>query len=148
NFNSRKAFIGRVEYLKKGFVNFMLGSSAYLAGITTMYGVHAGVGIEKHLLILSEFDWAKSLPTLLPDEKSTAAFVEVSYDLTNGVFLVGRFDYFRNLTGGQTYTRYIIGADIFPIPHIDFMPQFRLNTANVNGAPQPGKALIQSHIYF
>jgi hypothetical protein len=148
NFNSKKAFIGRVEYLKKGIVNFMLGSSAYLTSLTKLYGLHAGLGIDRHLVILSEFDWAKSLPTLSPNERSTAAFVEVSYNLMNGVFFVGRFDYFRNLTGGQIYTRYIIGADIFPIPHFDFMPQIRLNTTNISNAPQPVEALIQSHIYF
>ncbi len=148
NFNSKKAFIGSVEYLAKGFVNFMLGGSAYVTGLTTMYGVHAGVGIDKRLTILSEFDWAKSLPTLLPDEKSNAAFVEVSYNFMNGLFGVGRFDYFRNSAGGQIYARYIIGADIFPIPHLDFMPQVRFNTTNVTGAPQPVEALIQSHIYF
>lgn len=148
NFNSRKALIGRVEYIWKSFVNFMLGSSAYVAGDTKLYGVHAGIGISKRLTILSELDWARSLPNSSINEKSTAAFVEVSYNLTNGLFCVGRFDYFQSLSAGQTYTRYIVGADIFPIPHIDLIPQIRFNSTGLPGSSQPVEALVQSHIYF
>ena len=148
NFNSKKAFIARAEYLTKGIVNFMIGSSAYLSGMT-MYGVHAGVGIDNRLTILGEFDWAKSLPTVVPSNAtSNAAFVEVSYSFMNGLFGVGRFDYFKTYAGGPTYARYILGADIYPLPHLDFMPQVRFNTTNVAGAPQPVEALIQSHVYF
>jgi len=160
DFNSGKAIIGRVEYLLKGPFNFVIGASGYAAGKTkvpsgpsvagpTMFGLHAGAGIGEQLTILGEFDWAKSLPNVLPaDSKSNAAFVEVTYEISNGLFAVGRYDYFKTDTGGPMYARYIVGLNVYPIPHLDFMPQVRFNTTNLSGASQPVEALIQSHIYF
>ncbi len=149
SFNSDKAFIGRVEYMTRGFVNLMVGASGYLSSGTKMWGAHAGLGIGKRLSILGEFDWARSLPTVMPLHSiSNASFVEVSYFITNGLFGVGRFDYFKQYPAGPAYYRYIIGADVYPIPHVDFMPQIRFNTTNVIGAPHPVEALIQSHVYF
>jgi hypothetical protein len=61
---------------------------------------------------------------------------------------MGRFDYFKTYAGGPYYSRYILGVNIYPLPHLDFMPQVRFNTTNAVGAPQPLEALIQSHVYF
>ncbi len=149
NFTSQKAFIGKVEYLTKG--NFMVGASAYLAGSTKMYGLQAGLGIGDQLSILGEFDLANSLPGLTQthgNAKSTAAFVEATYFIINGLSATGRFDYFRTIAGGPIYERYAIGPDIYPLPHLDFMPQVRFNLNNIVGATRPVEALIQSHIYF
>jgi hypothetical protein len=153
NFTSNKAFIGKAEYLMKG--NFMIGASGYTAGSLNMYGLQAGAGIGERLTILGEWDWTNSLPdlpdTLVQDygnAKSNAAFVEVTYFITNGLTATGRFDYFRTVIGGPVYERYVIGADVYPIPHIDLTPQIRFNTNNVINAPRPFEALIQSHIYF
>lgn len=149
DFSSKNALIGRVEYLVKGVINMMLGGSGYLTRTTTMYGAHAGLGFGSRISILGEYDWAKSLPSVLPaDSKSNAAFVEVAYEITNGLFGVGRYDYFRSYAAGPQYMRYVLGVNIYPIPHLDFTPQVRFNTTNINGAPQPVEALIQSHIYF
>lgn len=150
NFNSKKDFIGRVEYLTKGFVNFMVGGSAYLSSGTTMYGIHGGIGVDDRLSILSEYDWAKALPsTLIPSNgTSNAAMVEASYEIMNGLFAMGRFDYFKTYQEGPYYSRYILGINIYPLPHLDFMPQVRFNTTNAVGAPQPLEALVQSHVYF
>jgi hypothetical protein len=151
NFDSKKAFIGKAEYLTKG--NFMIGASGYSAGSLTMYGLQAGAGLGERLTILGEWDWANSLPRLASDTayinaKSNAAFVEVTYFISNGLSATGRFDYFRTAIGGPIYERYIIGADIYPIPHVDLMPQVRFNLNNLIGVPRPVEALIQSHIYF
>lgn len=150
NFNSKKDFIGRVEYLTKGFVNFMLGGSAYLSSGTTMYGFHTGIGVADRLTLLSEYDWARSLPSSLlpPNVTSNAAFVQATYEIRNGLIAMGRFDYFKTYSAGPYYSRYILGINIYPIPHLDFMPQVRFNTTNAAGAPQPLEALVQSHIYF
>jgi len=149
DFNSKKAFIGKVEYLTRGFVNFMLGASGYLTGATKMYGGQAGLGIGKRFTLLGELDWAESLPTILPaNSTSNAAFVEASYEFADGFFGVGRWDYFKTYAAGPTYARYILGVNIYPLPHLDFMPQVRFNTTNIAGAEQPVEALIQSHIYF
>lgn len=120
-----------------------------------MYGVQGGIGIAKRLSIIGEFDWAKSLPTVVPmNATSNAAFVEASYEIENGLFGFGRFDYFKEFVGGPTYYRYVIGTDIYPIPHLDLMPEVRFNTTNVVGSPgyygshPVVEALIQSHIYF
>jgi hypothetical protein len=149
DFNSRKALIGRAEYMTHGFLNLVIGASGYFSGGTKMWGAHAGIGIGKRLSILGEFDWARSLPTVLPvNSLSNASFVELSYYFARGLFGVARFDYFKQYPGGPTYYRYILGADVYPIPHIDLIPQVRFNTTNVVGAPQPVEALIQSHVYF
>lgn len=149
SFNSDKAFIGRVEYMTHGFVNLMVGASGYFSSTTRMWGAQAGLGFAKRLSILGEFDWARSLPTVMPaNSLSNASFVELSYFITNGLFAVGRFDYFKQYPAGPAYYRYVVGADVYPIPHIDFMPQIRFNTTNVVGAPHPVEALIQSHVYF
>jgi hypothetical protein len=151
NFNSKKAFIGKVEYLTHGIINFMIGGSGYATRNTTMAGVQGGVGIEQRLTILGEYDWANSLPGVVPPAShSTTAFAEVSYEITNGLFGVGRLDYFRVFSGSGSpiYLRYVLGVNIYPIPHLDFMPQVRFNRSNVIGDQQPIEALIQSHIYF
>lgn len=150
SFTSKKAFIGRVEYLTHGSMNLMLGGSAYLSSGVEMYGFHAGIGVDSRLVILSEYDWAKSLPSSLlpPNATSNAAFVEATYEFEDGLFAMARFDYFKTYTGGPYYSRYILGVNIYPIPHLDFMPQIRFNTASVAGAPQPFEALVQSHVYF
>ncbi len=150
NFNSKKAFIGRVEYLTKGFVNLMLGSSAYLSSGTMMYGFHGGIGADDRFTLLAEYDWARSLPgTLLPPNvTSNAGMAQLTYEIGNGLFAMGRFDYFKTFAGGPYYARYILGVNIYPVPHLDFMPQIRFNTTNAIGAPQPLEALIESHVYF
>ncbi len=149
DFNSNKALIGRVEYMTHGFVNIMAGASGYITNGTKMWGAQAGLGIGKRLSILGEYDWARSLPTVMPvNSLSNASMVELSYYFTPGIFGVARFDYFKQYPGGPTYYRYIIGADVYPMPHLDLMPQVRFNTTNVVGAPRPVEALIQSHIYF
>lgn len=150
NFASKKAFIGKAEYLMKG--NFMIGASGYSAGSMSMYGLQAGAGIGELLTILGEWDWANSLPNLpqpYVNAKSNAAFVEATCFISNGLSATGRFDYFRTVVGGPIYERYIIGADIYPIPHVDLMPQVRFNLDNITHANTPVvEALIQSHIYF
>ncbi len=150
NFNSDKAFIGRVEYLVKSFMNFMLGGSGYVSRGVKMYGFHAGVGIGRRLSVLVEYDWAKSLPNtfLPPNVTSNAALVEATYDIADGLYAMGRFDYFKTYAGGPYYSRYILGINIYPLPHLDFMPQVRFNTTNALGASQPLEALVQSHVYF
>lgn len=150
NFNSRKAFIGRVEYLTRGFMNFMLGGSAYLSSGIEMYGFHGGIGVDRRLTLLAEYDWAKSLPSVLvpPNATSNAAVLEATYNITNGLFAMGRVDYFKTYSDGPYYSRYILGINIYPLPHLDFMPQVRFNTTNAAGAAQPFEALIQSHVYF
>ncbi len=155
NFSSQKAAIGKVKYLLHTFVNIMVGASGYYTGGLKMYGVEGGLGIGKRLSLIGEFDWAKSLPTVVPTNvTSNAAFMEASYRIINGLFAVGRFDYFKEFTFGPTYYRYIIGGDVYPIPHLDLMPQIRFNTTNVVGSPGYFRshpvieALIQSHIYF
>jgi len=153
SFSSAKAIIGKAEYLTKG--NFMIGASGYYTGSTNMYGLQAGAGIGERLTVLGEWDWANSLPGL-PDTlvqaygnaKSNAAFVEATYFITNGLTATARLDYFRSVAGGPVYERYIIGADIYPFPHIDLTPQIRFNSNNVINEPSPIEALIQSHIYF
>jgi hypothetical protein len=150
NFDSKKAFSGRAEYLMKG--NFMFGASGYSAGSLTMYGVHTGAGIGDRVTILGEWDWANSLPGLAPtygNAKSNAAFVEASCFISNGLSATGRFDYFRTVVGGHIYERWIVGANIYPLPHVDLMPQVRFNLDNIANANTPVvEALIQSHIYF
>jgi len=148
DFSSKKALIGKVEYLMKG--NFMIGASGYTAGQMNMYGLQAGAGIGGRLTVLGEWDWANSLPGLA-DAKSNAALVEATYFLMNGLTATGRFDYFRTVIGGPTYERYIVGVNIYPLPHVDLMPQVRLNLDNQGNAKPSGRlteALIQSHIYF
>ncbi len=150
DFTSKKAFIGKAEYLMKG--NFMIGASGYSAGSLTMYGLQAGAGIGDRLTILGEWDWANSLPNLpqaYVNAKSNAAFVEATYFISNGLSATGRFDYFRTVVGGPIYERYIVGANIYPIPHVDLMPQVRFNLDNITHANTPVvEALIQSHLYF
>ncbi len=150
NFISKKAFIGRVEYLTSGFVNFMLGGSAYLSSGTRMYGFHGGIGVDSRLAILGEYDWAKNLPSTLlpPGVTSNAAMLEATYEIRNGLFAMGRLDYFKTYTGGPYYTRYVLGINLYPIPHLDLMPQVRFNTTSVAAAPHPFEALVQSHVYF
>lgn len=153
NFTSQKAAIGRIEYLLHSSINIMVGASGYYTSSFKMYGVHGGLGFAKRLSLLGEFDWAQSLPTVLPvNTTSNAAFAEASYEITNGLFAVGRFDYFKEFAAGPVYYRYIFGGDIYPIPHLDLMPQIRFNTTNVVGTPGYSRpvleALIQSHIYF
>jgi hypothetical protein len=156
NFNSKKAFIGKMEYLTHGVVNFMIGGSGYAAGTTTMVGVQGGMAVGHRLTILGEYDWANSLPDVSPSgSHSNAAFAEVAYEIRNGLFAVARLDYFKIFNGtiqGQTspiYTRYLLGLNIYPIPHVDLMPQIRFNkSSNAPGYPQPFEALLQSHIYF
>ena len=154
DFASRKALIGKVEYLMKG--NFMLGASGYTSGKTSMFGLQAGTGIGKRLTILGEWDLTDFLPGV-PDTlgrsygntKSTAGLVEATYFLMNGLSATARFDYFRTVIGGPIYERYIIGADVYPIPHIDIMPQARFNLDNITHGRVPiVEALLQSHIYF
>lgn len=149
SFASKKAFAGKAEYLMKG--NFMIGASGYSSGSVSMYGLQAGTGIGELLTLLGEWDWANSLPGLpavYGKAKSNAAFVEITCFVTNGLSATGRFDYFRTVAGGPIYERYVFGADIYPIPHIDLMPQIRFNLNNVIGDRRPVEALIQSHIYF
>lgn len=150
NFNSKKAFIGRAEYLTRGIANFMVGASAYLSSGTMMYGVQGGLGAGDRLAILTEFDWARQLPSSLlpPNVTSNAAFFQTTYEIRNGLFAMGRLDYFKTYAGGPYYLRYIFGINIYPIPHLDFMPQIRFNTTNAPRAPHPFEALIQSHVYF
>ncbi len=150
NFNSNKAFIGRVEYLSRGDLNYMLGGSAYLSSGVEMYGFQGGLGLDKRISILAEFDWAMSLPNpdIPPGSTSNAALVEASYGIINGLQAVARLDYFKTYAGGPEYLRYVFGADIYPIPHLDLIPQIRFNTTSAAGAPQPFEALVQSHIFF
>lgn len=150
NFNSDKAFIGRLEYLSHGPANLMLGGSAYLSSSTVMYGFHAGLGFGDRLSVLSEYDWARQLPGSLlpPNSTSNAAVLQATYEIRNGLFAVGRYDYFKTYAGGPFYSRYIVGMNFYPIPHLDFMPEIRFNTTNARGAPQPLEALVESHIYF
>ncbi len=154
DFNSKKAFIGKAEYLMKG--NFMVGASGYTAGSTNMYGLQAGAGLGEQLTILGEWDWANSLPDVLanypmaPNARSNAAFVEITYFIINGLSATGRFDYFKTFSGdGSTiYSRYILGVNIYPVPHVDLMPQVRFNSSNASVGSNPIEALVQSHIYF
>ncbi len=154
DFNSKKAFIGKAEYLMKG--NFMVGASGYTAGSTNMYGLQAGAGLGEQLTILGEWDWANSLPDVLanypmaPNARSNAAFVEITYFIINGLSATGRFDYFKTFSGDGSpiYSRYILGVNIYPVPHVDLMPQVRFNSSNASVGSNPIEALVQSHIYF
>ena len=155
NFSSRKAFIGRAEYLAKSFVNFMIGASGYYTGVTRMYGGHIGIGAWDRLALLAEYDWAQSLPNVSPaGSRSNAAFIEATYEITNGLYGMARLDYFKSYSSGPEFTRYVFGVNIYPLPHLDLMPQIRFNSANSAGAalagvsPATTEALIQSHIYF
>ena len=149
NFASRKAVIGKAEYLIKG--NYMIGASGYYTGSTNMYGVLGGAGIADQFTILGEFDLATNLPglpTAYGSVQSTAAFVEATYFVLNGLSATVRFDYFRIVAGGPIYERFVVGTDIYPIPHVDLMPQVRFNLNNIKGESRPFEALLQSHIYF
>ena len=145
DFNSQKAFIGKAEYLMKG--NFMVGVSGYAAGSTKMYGLQAGTGICRRLTILGEWDSANSLQSILadypkaPNARSNAAFVEISYFVINGLSATGRFDYFKVFSGpgSPIYYRYIFGVNIYPIPHIDLMPQVRFNSSRRAGSKTPSR---------
>ncbi len=120
NFDSKKAFIGKAEYLMKG--NFMIGASGYTAGSTKIYGLQAGAGIGERFTILGEWDWANSLPGVLaiyppaPNARSNAAFVEATYFIISGLSATGRFDYFKTFSGpgSPIYYRYIFGLRYLP----------------------------------
>lgn len=149
NFTSNKAFIGRAEYLTKSFMNLMIGAEGYLTSATKMYGVHAGIGASERLSILAEYDWASSLPGVLPaNSNSNAAFAEVTYSFVNGLYGMARLDYFRSYSGGPSYTRYIVGLNVYPLPHLDLMPQVRFDNSILPGSGHVVEALVQSHVYF
>ena len=150
NFTSKKALIGRVEYMTSGIVNLMLGGSGYFSSGIKMYGVQGGIGIDSRLVFLGEYDWARNLPNglLPPNVTSNAGMVQATYEIRNGLVAMGRFDYFKTYAGGPYYSRYILGVNIYPILHLDLMPQIRLNTTDATGGSHPFEALIQSHVYF
>ncbi len=150
NFSSNKAVIGRIEYMTRGAVNLMIGGSAYLSSGTKMYGFHGGIGVDSRLVILGEYDWARDLPNgvVPPRMTSNAAMLEATYRIRDGLFAMGRFDYFKTYAGGPSYSRYILGVNIYPMLHLDLMPQIRFNTTSAVGGSHPFEALIQSHVYF
>ncbi len=123
----------------------MIGASGYTAGSTKIYGLQAGAGIGRAAYDSRRMGLGK-FPSGRPCGLSygTKCQIECSicrdnYFIINGLSATGRFDYFKVFSGpgSPIYYRYIFGVNIYPIPHIDLMPQVRFNSSTPRGQLKP-----------
>lgn len=93
--------------------------------IANMYGGFAGIGFGNFTL-LAEYDIAKSY--LITDSLSNALMIEAAYKITKGLEAVVRYDRFDPSahTANDDHSRIVLGVDIFPLPFVEIVPQYRI----------------------
>jgi hypothetical protein len=153
-----KAYLGRAErYVELGSLRGLIGGNVYsnsneaIEDRTLLAGGFAGVGGDMWTL-MGEVDFADNL---LADEtgdaglQSLAVFVEGTFRVAKGVHIVERFEFFdpdMDLESGR-FWRASLGAELYPIPHLELKPTFRY-TGQPDGSADLGEALLQAHWWF
>jgi hypothetical protein len=154
-----KAWAGRLEYADRlGNAGVILGGSYYNFIGLTLAGLYGGIGYDI-LTVSGEVDWAKDLPNYV-GLRSLAAYLEANVRATEGVWIVGKFDYFDGnrktddqnlLVGGRpprtnSFKRYTLGVEFFPYSFVEVRPQYRINseTPSIDN----NEFLVQFHFWL
>ncbi len=152
-FSSRKAFALKAEYAGTiSDVNFNIGGSAYGYDVMSMQGLSAGIAVGDFTL-LGEIDWTNNYmpaPSVSPNGQSLAAYAEIDFRATPGVWLTGAYDVFdpnnNSSVTGDAFRRITLGMEFFPYSFVELRPQYRINMENPSA--DNDLALVQMHLWF
>ena len=85
------------------------------------------------------------------DATSLAFYDELAWEITQGIQLIGKYDFFdpnTELIDGAV-TRYTVGAEIYPLNIMEIKLQIRINEVDMENAPKKDPEYpIQTHLYF
>lgn len=152
--SSDPSFTSRIE-LNQSIEDFNILFGSSFASVKTnftgttlntfLYGGFLGVG-NKYISILSELDFAENY--LSKNSKSSALFIETSYQLMIGLDVIIRYDSFNpDITlKNDEISHLIFGFEFFPFSFIEIRPQYRFNIEN------PDKSnnafVLQFHLWY
>jgi len=155
-----KAYAASVQYINRAEkVGLLVGGSWYNYKGLTLFGLHGGLGYEI-FTFAGEIDWAKNLAQYQGLE-SLAAYLEANLRLVEGVWVVGKLDYFdgdRNRDNVPTplgqrlpprtnsFKRYTIGVEFFPYSFVEVRPQYRINSETTS--IDNNEFLVQFHFWL
>jgi len=146
----------RLEWIR--FVNPLtfLATGSYLQeGDLKLYGGGFGMQLSR-FAALFEIDlaeeWAARPPgdTKSPMPVSRAIYAEFDVQLVQGLSISVRYDRFEQNTERPQkglLERVVLGAEYFPVPHLEFKPQLRLETSEFHAEPALN-FILQMHAFF
>ena len=135
---------------------------------TSLYAVHGGVHAGP-VSILAEADFGSFVYRPLTGEfryRANAMAIETSVDITDGLTGLVRFDNYSDynssaefdqaLTDTKVKSRFMIGAQWFPLRFLEVRPEVRFAKVNAEAPQDPTQrldhlettALLQTHIFF
>jgi hypothetical protein len=134
-------------------VNILFGGSwhrfrnslTFPRSIADMYGGFAGIAIGNFTL-LGEYDIARSY--IIIDSLTNALMIEASYGIIRGLDVVVRYDRIDPSTHRvkDDHSRIVLGLDIFPLPFVEILPQYRIQMEHPEIANDAFN--IQFHFFY
>ena len=113
--------------------------------IFSMYGISGGYSFY-NITWSCEID---KVYNLIEGYSSLAIYDELSWEIIQGIQLIGKYDYYDpqiELQSGSI-SRYSIGFEVYPLNIMEIKIQVRLNEIN-NRKKIPPEYLVQTHFWF
>lgn len=153
DYNARLEFtpaVGDVKFLVGGsfaaFRDFQIDAQYNsVQQEVKIYGGFGGFSIGP-VSLLTEYDVAQNL--LKKDSDASALMAELSYNITNGLDAIARYDAYNPDTksSGNEFSHIILGFEVFPYSFVELRPQFRINTdAQKN---KTNSFVLQFHLFY
>ena len=142
-----KAFTTRLEWWPVlGQINGFIGGSILQQGLIQFNGLFGGISMGK-LTWTGAVDIAEEY---LSTGTVLASFSELNYNLSNGLNLQVKYDFFDEDidTSGSSINRITFGAEFFPIPFVEVRCQARYTDVTGNSVALKPEYLLLIHTWF
>jgi len=150
---SAKAIVSRLEYMMKfDEFNILVGGSSFsypaTSGAPSKFGMFGGIGIDKDLSILLEYDIV-SAEVSNSIRRGSIFFVEASYMIVKGYDVRISYEFYdpdTKLKNGA-FTQISAGVSFFPLPGVEIYPMVRLfreEPYEINN----DQLLVQLHLFL
>lgn len=136
-------------------VNFMAGYSSYGQTDEKMSGFFGGLA-RGRLTVLAELHSADQFIDAATDTSTTevqAWMLEGTFEVFHGVHLYARLDNWDpdKSVAGETFTRTVLGLELYPFPFLVIQPQYRMNgEPGTEALPEVdnNRIAVLAHIYL
>lgn len=127
-------------------MNLMAGGSYMEEEALKLVGLFGGFH-WKRVSLLGEIDQATSWSG--PGVTALASYADLGYELLSWLRPYAQYHFYDNDIAftGNSLTRFVLGANIFPATFVEVVPQIRINT-NTLGKPTTTDILVQVHTFF
>ncbi|MES2765991.1 MAG: hypothetical protein V4642_08990 [Bacteroidota bacterium] len=144
------SLLGRIIFWPRLFensINTYIGASVLNNGDFSLTNIFGGIGLTDNISVMGEYATSNKKDL----QKTNNASVELSYQITSPLLA-----YIRAERGTTTVTatdedvetysdQYVIGAQIFPLPFIEFRPEYRILD---NEIFKSSRYAVQLHVYY